>query len=180
MKNQVLVKKYAQGLVQAVRDDAEFASVRAELGAFLDLYAGRAELRNALLSPFVNARAKARILEDVLAKSGVAGKTARLIALLLEHKRLGLLEDIVGILPEMWNEKLGIVTFEVASVIPLTDVQKGRLRETLEAAERGPVSLVFRIDPGIVGGLSLRRGHIVYDVSIQGNLNQLKEQIQQG
>jgi F-type H+-transporting ATPase subunit delta len=180
MKNQVLVKKYAQGLVQAVKDEAEFESVRAELRAFLNLYSALSELRNAILSPFIDARAKERILDEVAARSGAGKKTARFLRLLLEHKRLDLLGDIVDALPETWNEKLGIVTFEVASVIPMTDTQKRRLRETLETAERGPVRLVFRIDPGIVGGLSLRRGHIVYDASIQGSLNQLKEQIQQG
>lgn len=180
MKNQVLVKRYAQGLVQAVKDEAEFEPIRAELRAFLDLYSGLSELRHAILSPFIGARAKARILDHVAARSGAGEKTVRFLRLLLEHKRLDLLGDIVDALPETWNEKLGIVTFEVASVIPLTDGQKRRLRETLETAERRPVRLVFRIDPGIVGGLSLRRGHIVYDVSIQGSLNQLKEQIQRG
>lgn len=180
MKNLVLVKKYAQGLVQAMKDETEFEAVRAELRSFLELYAGHEELRKALLSPFINSRTKARILEDVLARTGAAGKTGRLLSLLFEHKRLALLGDIVEALPEMWNEKLGVMTFEVASVIPLTAVQKNRLRETLEATEKRPVNLVFKIDPGIVGGLALRRGHIVYDASIQGNLDRLRELIQQG
>jgi len=180
MKNQVLVKKYAQGLVQAVGDEAEFESIRTELGAFHGLFNGRDDLRHALLSPFVGAPKKARILEDVLAASHAGGKTTRMLLLLLDHKRLDLLGDIVGILPEAWNEKLGILTFEVTSAVALTGGQKARLRQAIEAAERNPVNLVFRTDPGILGGLTLKRGHIVYDVSIEGQLNQLKEQIQQG
>jgi F-type H+-transporting ATPase subunit delta len=180
MKNQVLVKRYAQGLVQAVGDEAEFEAVRAELGAFRDLFGGREDLRHALLSPFVGAAKKARILEDVLAASGAGGKTTRLLLLLLEHKRLDILADLVGILPEAWNEKLGILTFEVTSVVALTEAQKIRLRRALEAGEKNPVELVFRTDPAIIGGLTLKRGHIVYDVSIEGQLNQLKQQIQQG
>lgn len=180
MKNQVLVRKYAQGLVQAVKEKPEFEAVRAELRSFLDLYAGQAELRSALASPFMNAPKKARILEEVLVRSRAGEKTARFLSLLLEHKRMDLLKDIVDILPESWNEKLGILTFEVTSVVVLTDEQKARLRGALEAVEKNPVNLVFRIDPGIVGGLSLKKGHIVYDVSVQGHLNQLKERIQQG
>jgi F-type H+-transporting ATPase subunit delta len=180
MKNQVLVRRYAQGLVQAVKDEGEFASVRADLREFLGLYNRQDELRSALMSPFINAAAKAQILTDVLNGSRAREKTVRFLRLLLDHKRFDLIKDIADILPETWNEKLGILTFEVASVIPLTDAQKGRLRETIEAAEKRPVTLVFKIDPGLIGGLALRRGHIVYDVSIQGNLNQMKEQIQQG
>jgi F-type H+-transporting ATPase subunit delta len=180
MKNQSLVKKYAQGLVQAVRDEAEFESVRAELSAFRELFAGRADLRHALLSPFVGAAKKARVLEGVLAARGAGGKTTRLLGLLLEHKRLDILGDLVAVLPEAWNEKLGVLTFEVTSVVALTEGQRSRLQRALEAAEANPVNLVFRTDPAIIGGLTLKRGHIVYDVSIEGQLNQLKEQIQQG
>ncbi|MGD1010014.1 MAG: ATP synthase F1 subunit delta [Candidatus Aminicenantales bacterium] len=180
MKNQVLVKRYAQGLVQAVKDEGEFAAVRADLNAFLDLYARQDELRRALMNPFINAGAKTKILKDVLDRGGAGKKTGRLLQLLLDHKRFDLVKDIAEVLPEMWNEKLGILTFEIASVIPLTDAQKSRLRETIEAAEKRPVDLVFKIDPGIIGGLALRTGHIVYDVSIQGNLNQMREHIQQG
>ena len=180
MKNQVLVKKYAQGLVQAVRDEAEYETVRAEVGAFHGLFSSREDLRHALLSPFVGAPKKARILGDVLAASRAGGKTTRLLQLLLEHKRLDILGDLLALLPEAWNEKRGILTFEVTSVVALTDKQRSRLRQALEAAEANPVDLVFRTDPAILGGLTLKRGHIVYDVSIEGQLNQLKEQILQG
>jgi F-type H+-transporting ATPase subunit delta len=180
MKNQVLVKKYAQGFVQALKDEAEFEAARADLLAFIGLVEGNAELRSALASPFIGARAKALVLQDVLAKTRVSDKTARLLSLLLDHKRFELLKDIADVLPEKWNEKLGVLTFEVASVVPLTEAQMNRLRETLEAVEKKPVSLVFKIDPEIVGGLALKRGHIVYDLSIEGSLNQMKEEIQQG
>lgn len=179
MKNLALVKKYAQGLVQAVKEEGEFASILAELRAFLNLYSGREDLRTALTSPFLNAGKRARILKDVLSESQAGEKTIRFLSLLLEHKRLDLFGDIVGILPEIWDEEHGIVTFEATSVVPLTAGQKQRLRETLEAAEKGPVSLVFKIDAALVGGLALKRGNIVYDVSIQGSLNGMKEHIEQ-
>jgi F-type H+-transporting ATPase subunit delta len=180
MKNQILVNKYAQGLVQAVKDESEFAAVLADLHTFLDLHATHAGLRNALASPFIEASKKARLLAAVLAVSKASGKTVRLLGLLLEHGRLDLAGDITAVLPEAWNERRGVLTFEVTSVIPLTDTQKNRLQETLEAVEKKPVSLVYGIDPGIVGGLALKRGHIVYDASIQGNLDRMKKQIQQG
>jgi F-type H+-transporting ATPase subunit delta len=180
MKDQTLVRKYAQGLVQAVKDEAEFESVTGELRDFLDLRTRHAGLRDALSSPFVETERKAAILREVLAESRAAEKTTRLLDLLLEHGRLELLGDIVAALPEAWNEKRGILTIEVTSVIPLTEAQKDRLRRTLEALEGKPVSLVYRLDPAILGGLALRRGHIVYDASIAGNLDRMKEQIQQG
>jgi F-type H+-transporting ATPase subunit delta len=179
MKNQVLVNKYAQGLVQAVEDEAEFRSVDAGIRSFLDLLSASSELRKALMSPFLNSRKKTALLDDIMKRSGAGPKTARFLGLLLEHKRLELLADIAAAVPQAWNEKQGILTIEVTSAVPLAEDQHERLRKGLEALEGKPVSLVCRIDPEIVGGLSLRKGHIVYDASVQGNLMNIKDRIQE-
>jgi F0F1-type ATP synthase delta subunit len=46
--------------------------------------------------------------------------------------------------------------------------------------EKRSVSLSFRIDPEIIGGLYLRRGNIVYDASIRGSLAGLMEKMTEG
>jgi F-type H+-transporting ATPase subunit delta len=86
----------------------------------------------------------------------------------------------VATAPEAWNERQGIATLEVASVVPLTDGQKARLEAALERLEGRPVSLDYRIDPEIIGGLALRKGNVVYDVSVEGDLSRLKEIIIEG
>ena len=180
MKNLSLVRKYAEGLVQAVQDEREFESVGTEVRAFLDLFASRRDLRQALVSPFVNARKKGVILDEVLARLGTGPKAFRFLALLLHHKRLELLPAIVDVLAEAWSEKHGVVTYEVTSAAPLAAGQKERLAKNLEASEKKPVRLVTKIDPAVVGGLALRKGHIVYDASVEGQLAALKERLGQG
>ena len=179
MKNLVLVKKYAEGLAKALKDEREYESVGAEIRAFLSLFDSREDLRKALISPFVNARKKGVILDEVLAGAGTGPKASRFLSLLLHHKRLELLPEIVGALPEAWSEKHGVVTYEVTSAVPLTDGQKARLSKDLEASEKKPVRLVCKTEPAIIGGLALRRGHIVYDASVEGELTALKERLGQ-
>ena len=177
MKNQALVKKYAEGLAQAVKDEQEYGSVGAGIRVFLDLFVSREDLRRTLVSPFVNARKKAAVLEEVLGRAGTGPKASRFLALLLHHKRLELLPEIMEALPLAWSEKLGVVTYEVTSAVPLTAGQKDRLTRNLEASEKKPVRLVAKVDPAVVGGLALRKGHIVYDASVEGQLTALKERL---
>ncbi len=179
MKNQVLVNKYAQGLVQAVKDEAEFLSVESDIRIFQELLAESQELRKSLMSPFLNNRKKAGILDEILVRSGAHPKTVRFLELLLHHKRLDLFADIVTALPEVWHAEQGILTIEVASAVALSEDQLDRLQKGLETLEGKPVRLVCRIDPEIIGGLSLRKGHIVHDASIQGNLLKIKDRIQE-
>lgn len=166
-------------MVQALKEDREYEFVLASLKAFLGIYGEREDLRAALASPFLNARRKAALLEAVAARAGVRGKALRLLDLLLAHKRLEIFPAVVEILPEVWHEKLGVRTFEVISAVPLTDAQKGRLGARVEAWQKAPVRLVYTVDPGIVGGLALRRGHVVYDVSVRGQLERFQETLRE-
>ena len=88
-----------------------------------------------------------------------------------------LLPEIVAALPEAWSEMHGVVTYEAASAVPMTDAQRDRLARGLEALEKKPVRLVLRTDPGLVGGVAVRKGHIVYDASVEGELRALQERL---
>ncbi len=88
-----------------------------------------------------------------------------------------LLPDIVAALPEAWSEMQGIVTYEVASAVPLTAAQRDRLAANLEAPKAAASASSSRTEPALVGGLALRKGHIVYDASVEGELRALQERL---
>lgn len=180
MKNPALVKKYAQAFALAAADETEFAAAGSEVRAFLDAFLAHAGLRRAVVSPFVGARKREAVLDQVLARLGTGPKAGRFLRLLQQHKRLDLLAEIVAAFPEAWSDRLGVVTYEVTSAVPLTEAQAARLARGLEAAEKRPVRLVPRTDPAILGGLALRKGHIVYDASVEGELTALRERLGQG
>lgn len=177
MRNLVLVRKYADGLARALADEREYGEVGAEVRAFLDLFISRDDLRKALTSPFVNARKRAAVLDEILPRLGTGPKASRFLKLLLHHKRMALLPEIAEALPLAWSDHRGVVTYEVASAVPLSAAQQERLVRSLEASEGKPVRLVLKSDPGLLGGLSVRKGHIVYDASVEGELRALQERL---
>jgi F-type H+-transporting ATPase subunit delta len=176
----VLVKRYSQGLVNAIRDEEEFAAIYRELRHFLNLLETREELNDVLHSPFLPLAKKKDLTDELLKTLSYGSKTVRFIQLCVENDRLDFFADILDFLPELWNEEQGVSTFEVSSVVPLSEGQKERLKEKLERLEKKPVSLKYKTDLSLVGGLSIRRGNIIYDVSIRGNLDRLKENIIEG
>ncbi len=180
MKSQILTKRYTQGLVNSIKNEAEFSAVSQELSDFSELLRKHKNLRDTISSPFLPATKKTQITKEVLAKQSFGEKVTRFILLLVENNRLELFPDIIESLPEVWNEQKGISTFEVASVVPLTDGQRKKLERKLELLEKRPVLLKYRIVPELVGGFWVKRGNIVYDVSIKGNLMKLKEEISEG
>jgi F-type H+-transporting ATPase subunit delta len=180
MKSRVLVKKYTEGLVNALKDDAEYRRVREDLEAFAGLMRPGEKLREALANPFLNARKRGAAVGEILERMSCHEKTKKLLGLLVEHGRLDILGDIAAAVPEAWNERQGVMTFTAVSAVPMTEAQKKRLTAELERLEKGRVTLVASVDPGIIGGLTLRRGNIVYDASVEGDLLRLMEKIQEG
>ncbi len=180
MKQRVLVKRYSQGLISAIGDEEEFAAIHGELRHFLDLLESREQLKEVLQSPFLPLTKKKDLIDELLRTLSYSPKTARFIGVCVENDRLEFFADILDYLPEHWNEEKGVSTFEVSSVVPLSDSQKERLQKKLERLEHKPVFLKFQTDPDLVGGLSIRRGNLVYDISIRGNLDRLKENIIEG
>lgn len=207
MRSQVLIRRYTQGLVNAIDDQAEYDKLYDNLKAFKAMLAEQPKLLNMLQSPFLPVSKRTAIADEILSRMFnieppveipsieaaepesfspvrddllVDAKTARFLLLLIEHERLSIFNAILDGLPGAWNEEQGITTFEVASVTELSDEQKKRLAAKLEMLERRPVALTYIIDPALIGGLSIRKGNIVYDVSIAGSLQRLKEQIIEG
>ncbi len=180
MKKPILVKRYTQGLVGSLADEAEFTAVSRELAEFSGKILAHAGLKDLLASPFVAVRKKVQVIKSILAVSGFTEKTRRFLLLLLENDRLGLLEDILETLPVVWYESRGVTTFDVSSVVALGGIQKKELQDRLERLEGRPVFLRFSIDPGLVAGLSMRKGNLVYDASVKGQLTKIKERISEG
>jgi F-type H+-transporting ATPase subunit delta len=180
MSNQILVKRYCLGLLGTIHNAEEYGLVSKEVAAVAELLGGRKDLADLLLTPFLPASRKVKVAGEVLKRLDLQPKTERFVLLLLENERLGLLPDIVALLPDLWNESRGIVTFEVSSVVPLSGDQKAALRRKLEKIEGSPVALKYRQDPSLIGGLSLRKGNMVYDASIRSSLEKIKEKIIEG
>jgi F-type H+-transporting ATPase subunit delta len=180
MTKRVLVKRYAQGFIRAIKDEDEYLTLYQELLGFEEILTAQKELSDTLLSPFLPTGKKVELAGEVVTKASFQPKNQRFIRLLVENGRFELFHEILESLPEFWNESKGISTFVVTSVIPLTDDQKQRLVKKLEVLEKKPVFLKYRQDSDLVGGLSVQKGNIIYDASVRGNLERLKQLIIEG
>jgi F-type H+-transporting ATPase subunit delta len=180
MKNKALIRLYTRGLVHAIRDEEELGEIDRQLQNFQNLLREHKDLNLALTSSLLSAARKQAVADEVFERTPLHPKAKRFIHLLVKNHRLAILEDLVNNLPEMWNEEKGILSFDVASAVPLSEGQAKKLKEKLERLEKRPVHLKYRIDPDLIGGLSLRQGNIIYDASLRGALIKLKEKISEG
>ncbi len=63
---------------------------------------------------------------------------------------------------------------EVTSALPLTTAEQDSVRQDVVARLGGSPSMVFRVDPNILGGIVIRVGDKVVDASVAGKLEGLR------
>jgi F-type H+-transporting ATPase subunit delta len=180
MRNQILVKRYAEGLAGALKDESEYSVVRRDLEGFAALLRDNAQLSAALVRPFLALAHRQAIAEDIFDRLSLQTKTRRFLRLLMQHGRSEILPDVVRDLPAVWDARNGIIPFEVRSVVSLTAAQRKRLEASLRTLEARPIVCTYVLDPKIIGGLAVRKGNLIYDVSLRGQLERLKKEIREG
>ena len=94
-----------------------------------------------------------------------------------DHDRLDALRSIDAAVRDLYEERTGKVRVEVRSALPLTEDQREKLRQELRASlGREPV-LDVRVDPELLGGLTVQVGDTLYDASIRTRLEQIRNQL---
>jgi len=73
------------------------------------------------------------------------------------------------------QRRMGIHQVQVTTARKLTAEDKAALLEHVAKLAKGQVEASFALDPSILGGVVVRIGSTVYDGSVRGRVERLKE-----
>ena len=91
----------------------------------------------------------------------------------LDH--LSLMSEAYG---KLLDERLGIISAEVTTSTPLNPGQVAELENSLRQATGAEVRIARRTDPEILGGVVTRIGDVVYDGSLRGHLERIRQRLE--
>ena len=160
----------------AAGEASQLDNVEDELFRFGQLVAGNPQLRSALSSPVAPAELK-RQLVDTLLDGKVTDTSLRLITQASVHPRGRSLDASLAEYARLvaeWRQRL-IALVRVA--VPLSDSERDRLAAALAAAFGHGVHLDVLVDPGVLGGISVRIGDEFIDGSVASRLAALRRQL---
>lgn len=175
-----LAARYANAFVDAVlaRPDVKPESVLEQLRAVQEAYCASRELRILLSSPAVPAQQKRSIVARLGELLEFPRLVQNLILVLIHNRRTELLGGtLVQAVEEALDERMGRVRAEVSSALELLPEQKQRLEDELSRVAGKRVRCEYLVDPALVGGVLARIGSRVYDGSIRGRLQYLRERL---
>jgi F-type H+-transporting ATPase subunit delta len=170
--------RYARAFQQvAAAQGLNTDAVRSQLADFAGTLASSRELREFLGNPTLEQADKLKVLDAVASRLHLDKAVRNFVAVLMDHERLEFLTEIAAEYGTIADEANGIAEVEITSAKPLGDHERGLLQGKAGALAGGNVRVTWTEDAALLGGAVIKLGSRVYDGSVRGQLQQLKQHL---
>jgi F-type H+-transporting ATPase subunit delta len=174
--------EYAARYARALADVASAAKlpaadVQTQLQDFGEMLASSAPLRNLLSNPSFAVEQKVKVLDAICSRTAYAVPVRNFLAVLIAHDRVRDFADISRAYTALADESLGVHTAEITSARPLGESSRNALEARIGALAGGKLLVSYRQDASLLGGAIVRLGSTVYDGSVRGQLQRLKQHL---
>jgi F-type H+-transporting ATPase subunit delta len=141
------------------------------------LFRQNLELRRVWENPAVPADQKRGLLDAIVERAGIDRQVRNLIAVLIDHRRLPFLPRIIEQLEKELDARLGFTEAQISSTRELADAEKRTLEAQIAKTTGKKVRASYGLDKSLLGGAVVRIGSTIYDGSVKGQLEKIKEAI---
>lgn len=172
----IVTSRYARAFADVVFErkmDAQQSL--AEVKSLVAVVEGSPDLRKVFENPAIGSDQKRKLLDAIVSRAGYSQPVRNFMAVLIDHHRVHQLGEIYRLLEHEVNERLGLAEAEVLSARDLSDREKQELELKVSTLTGKRVRATYKIDRGLLGGAVVRLGSTIYDGSVKGQLQKIKE-----
>src|ERR1035441_6512005 len=174
------VSHYARAFADVVTSaHLDTAAIDGQLNDFVGTWQRSPELREVFENPAIPALQKVAILDKLNAKLGLQKELRNLIAVLINNDRIAHVEEVVTAYRAELQERQGIRQAEIVTARELSEQERGSLVAGVGKLAGSQIQASFKLDSSILGGTVVRIGSTVYDGSVRGRLERLREALTQ-
>ncbi len=174
----VITSRYARAFADVVFDmKLDPASVLEQLYDVVSVINSNQVLQRIWETPSVPSEQKRSLLDAIVARESVCKPVRNLLAVLIDHRRIGQLPEIARGVESELDTRLGFAEAEVTSARELSAIEKGALEGKIGTMTGRKVRAHYAIDGKLLGGAIVRLGSTIYDGSVKGQLQRMKEQL---
>jgi F-type H+-transporting ATPase subunit delta len=171
-------RRYAEAAFQVALAEDRLDAWKADLALAADIL-GRPEVVEIVGSPALPLERRLAVTDGLL-RSRISPAALRLVNLLVQRGRAGILPRVSEDYTRQLNAHRGVVMATVTSAVPLTDDETAAIRSRVEAMAGSQVELATQVDPDLIGGLTIQVRDRLLDASIRGRLERLRDQLHAG
>jgi F-type H+-transporting ATPase subunit delta len=173
--------RYARALADVVLSSGvPLDQVDTQLHDFLTTLHESVDLRQALFNPALAADVRVRVIDALTPRLHLGREVRNFLAVLLRHDRIRAIEDIVAEYRAEMDRRQGISEVEVISARRLDDDERYQMEQQVARLAGTQVRARFREDNDLIGGAVVRIGSTIYDGSVRGRLERMKQELVTG
>jgi F-type H+-transporting ATPase subunit delta len=171
--------RYARALADVIASSQLDATNAVEqLRSLVSAFEVSKELREVWQSPAIAVEQKRAVLDAMTAKYAVTYRPIRnFIAVLIDQNRITLLPEIAKQLEVELNSRIGRVDADIVSARELHAEQRAKLISEISRLTGKTVVASYSTDEKLIGGVTVRVGSTIYDGSVRGQLQRIRQQL---
>jgi len=174
----IFASRYARAFADAVEGaKLDAAVVDRQLDDFAFAWNESPELRQLFENPVFPAGQKIGVLDKLNERIGLSQLVRNFLAVLIDHDRIAAFNEVVFEYRREMDRRRGIFEVEILSARQLGEEERKELESRVGELAGGQVKATYREDKALLGGAIVTIGSTVYDGSIRGRLDQLKEEL---
>lgn len=167
-------KRYARAFFDIANEGKQIEPYYSELVQFASIISQNKSLKDFLANPVVEQEIKKGVVDNLISRLKLSGMTASFIRLLMDKKRIDVLEDIVACYRQLMDEALKKVRINVKTAFALSDELRSYISTNMEKTLGKTVEMTVEEDPTLLGGIVIGVGDTLYDGSIKNQLNNMR------
>ena len=134
-------------------------------------------LRRVLENPSIPGDRKRAVLDAVTMRLVTTRQVRNFVAVLIDHRRLPLFSEILRQLEQELDNRQGLAEAQISSARPLSDPEKHMLEAEITKMTGKKVRAKYEQDASLLGGAVVQVGSTIYDGSVKGQLERIREQL---
>lgn len=169
---------YARALADVVMErKLDATRVSAELESVVAILKESADLRTLWDSPSVTGDQKLKLLDAIVKRATISREVRNFVAVLISNRRIHAFAEIAKQAIEEINQRLGIADAEIISARELGAEEKHKLEAQVAKVTGKKLRVRYALDSKLMGGAVVKVGSTIYDGSVRGQLQRMKEQL---
>lgn len=173
-----VVNTYARAFADVVTDmRLDPAQTLAEAQQIAALVQQNRELREVWGAPSIPGEQKRAVLDAIVQKAGISRPVRNFVAVLMDKGRIRFISEIVSQFALELNQRLGFADAEITTARELSAGERGTLEADLSRLTGKRIRARYAQDREILGGAVARVGSTVYDGSVKGQLERIRQQL---
>jgi len=173
-----VTRLYARAFADVVFDTRlDAGKTLEELHALSALLVANPDLRRVWDNPAITGEQKRGVLDGIGKREGLSREVRNFVAVLIDRGRMHFFDAIVTQLAQELDARMGFAEAQITSARDLSDAEKRALEGQVEKLTGKRVRAKYARDSAILGGAIVRVGSTIYDGSVLGQLQRIREQI---